>query len=68
MQVWHFDANGRFSRNALNQNGFSLKCQAQIFGQADNAAVLDSSFRLELERGYNRAGVNLRDTSLNVEL
>jgi hypothetical protein len=44
-----------------------LECQAQVLGQADNAAVLDSRFRLELKRGHHRPGINLRDTPFHAE-
>src|SRR6266566_94711 len=61
------DADGGLAGNALDQDGFGLQGQAQIFGEANNPAVLDAGFRLEFERGYDRAGVDLRDASLDVE-
>src|SRR5207253_5239477 len=65
--VRDLDADGGLAGNALDQDGFGLQGQAQIFGEANNPAVLDAGFRLEFERGYDRAGVDLRDASLDVE-
>ena len=65
--VWHFDADGGFAGNSLNEDGFGLQSQAQIFGQCDNAAVLDAGFRLEFECRDNRARVDLRHAPLHVK-
>src|SRR6266705_3871343 len=65
--VWDFDADGRLAGNALDQDGFGLQGQAQIFGEANDPAVLDAGFRLEFERGDNAAWVDLRDAALHVK-
>src|SRR6266852_2300551 len=67
MDVGHLDADGGLAGNALDQNGFRLQREAQIFRQADDAAVFDAGLGLELEGGDHRAGIDLRDAALNVE-
>ena len=49
----------RLAGNALDENRFGLQAQAQVFGQRGDAAVLDARFRLELEGGHHRAGIDL---------
>ena len=41
----------------FDANRFGFQSQAQIFGEADDAAVLDPGVGLELERGDDGAGV-----------
>src|ERR1051325_10026973 len=65
--VRDFDTDGGFAGNALDEDGFRLQGQAQIFGQTDNAAVLDAGFGLEFERGDDRSRVDLRDAPLDVK-
>ena len=45
--------------DALDQDRFGLQAEAQILGERGDAAVLDAGFRLELERGDDRAGIDL---------
>src|SRR5215467_11590160 len=66
--VRDFDADSGFAGNALDQDGLRLQRETQVFGEADNAAVLDTGFGLELEGCDDRAGIDLRDMSLHVEL
>ncbi len=41
--------------NALDQDGLGLQSEAQVLGKGRDAAVLDARFRLEFERGHDRA-------------
>src|SRR5580692_2620826 len=66
--VRDFDSNRRFSRDALDQNGFRLEREAQIVGKAGDAAVLDARFRLELVCGHNGARIDLRYAAADVKL
>ena len=66
--VRHFDADRGFAGNALDQDRFRLQRQAQVFRQADDAAVFDARFGLEFEGGDHRAGIDLRHAPLHVEL
>ena len=45
----------RLARNALDQDGFGLQSQAEVFGQIRDPAVLDAGFRLEFESSDYRA-------------
>src|SRR5580658_11203422 len=67
MRIGNFDADGGFSRNSLDEQGFGFKSEAKIIGQPSNAAVLDSGFRLEFEGGHHRSGIDLGDVALDVE-
>ena len=66
-RVGHFDADGGFSRDALDQNRFGAQREAQIVAEARDAAVLDSRLGLEFERGDDRAGIDLRDVAADFE-
>ena len=66
--IGHLDAHGRLAGNALDENGFGLQAEAQIFGQVGDAAVFDAGFGLEFEGGDHRAGVDLHHVSKHVEL
>src|SRR5262249_10462783 len=68
IDIRNFDADGGLARNTFDQNRFRLKGQAQIFGEADDPAVLDAGLGLELKSRHHRAGVDLCDAALNVEL
>ena len=65
--VRNFDANGGLAGNTLDQDGFGLQGQTQIFREADNATVFDTGFRLEFERRDYRSWIDLRHAALNVE-
>src|SRR5439155_27339552 len=67
-RIRHLDADRRFPRDALDQNRFGLKPEAQIVVQSRDAAVLDSRFRFQFERGYHGPGIDLHHVSLNVKL
>src|SRR5208282_771834 len=47
--------------HALDQDALSAQGEAEIVGEADDAAVFDAGFGLEFEGGDDRAGVDLRD-------
>ena len=66
--IGNLDAHSRFSRHALNQNALRAHRQAQVVGEAGDAAVLHSRFRLELVGGDNRPRIDLRDVSGYIEL
>src|SRR5258708_20235506 len=57
--VRHLNADGRLARHTLDQNALRAHGQAQIVGQAGNAAVLHARFRLELVRRHYRSGIDL---------
>ncbi len=44
-----------------------MQCQAKVFGQARNPAVLDARVRLEFEGRNDRPGIDLRHASLHVK-
>ena len=67
MRVRHFNSDGGFSRDALDQKRFGFERQAKIVGQAGNAAVFDSRLGLEFESGDHRPRIDLRDVALHVE-
>ena len=46
----------------------AFKREAKIVAEIGDAAVLDSGFGLELERGDDRSGIDLRDLPVNLEL
>src|SRR5262249_27120670 len=66
--VGDFDADRGFAGNTLDKDGLGLQRQAQVFGQADDAAVFDARLGLKLERGYHWAGIDLRHTAFHIEL
>ena len=68
LRVRHLDAHGRLAGNALDQNGFGLQAQAQIFGQRGDAAVFDAGLGLEFESGHHRTGIDLHHRAQHVEL
>src|SRR5579864_1978967 len=57
VRVGHFDANRRFSRDALDQDRFGLEREAKIVRKAGDAAVLDAGFGLEFVSRDHRAGI-----------
>ena len=65
--IRHFDADGRFAGNALDQNRFGLQAEAQVFRQRGDARVFHACFRLELERRDDWPGIDLRDGTEDVE-
>ena len=68
LAVRNLDADRRLARHALDQNALGFQRQAQIVGEVGDAAVLDAGFGLVLERRDHRAGIDLRDLSVHVEL
>ncbi len=68
LAVRHLNAYGRFPGHALDQNALSLQRQAKVIGEVGDAAVLDSSIRLELEGGDHGTGIDLRDLSVHFKL
>ncbi len=56
------------ARHALDQNAFGFQGEAEIVGKIGDAAVFDSGFGLEFERRDHRAGIDLRDLPVNIEL
>src|ERR1700688_825179 len=67
-QVRYFDADGGFAWDALNQNRFGFQREAQIFGQANDAAVFDARFGFEFERRNHWTGVDLSYAPLYIKL
>ena len=67
MRIRHFDPDRGFPGDALDQDRLGAQGQAKIFGKSCNAAVLDSRFGLEFERGDHRAGIDLRHLSIHFE-
>src|SRR5580658_831859 len=65
--VRHLDADRALARHAFDQDTFGAQGEAEIVGESDDAAVLDAGFRLELEGGDHRAGVDLRDLAEDLE-
>ena len=68
LAVRNLYAHRAFARHALHQNAFRAQREAEIVGQANNAAVLDPGFRLVLEGRDHRARINLCDLPVHVEL
>src|SRR6185437_910398 len=68
MRVRNLDSYSGFSGDALDKNRFRPQREAQIVSKSGDAAVLDSRFRFQFERGDHRPGVDLRDVSGYVEL
>ena len=66
--VRHFDADGGLAGDALDQDGFGVQAEAEVFAEVDDAGVLDAGFGLELEGGDDGAGVDLDDVAEDVEL
>ena len=65
--IGYFDAYGRFSWNALDQNRFGAQRQAQVIRQPGDAAVFDAGFRFEFVGRHHRSGIDLRDVSTHVK-
>ena len=53
--------------NAVNAHRFGFERQAQIVAESGDLRVLDAGFGLELERGDDRAGMNLLDGAHDFE-
>ena len=68
LAVRHLNADGRFAGHALDQNALGLQRETKIVGEVGDAAVFDSGVGLELERSDHRAGIDLRDLAVDVEL
>jgi hypothetical protein len=68
LAVRHLNAYGALAGHALDQDAFGAQREAEIVGEADDAAVLDAGFGLEFEGGDDRAGIDLRDLAVHVEL
>ena len=57
--VRHFDADSGFAGNAIDAHRFGFEREAEIVAEPGDFRVLDSGFGLELERGHDRAGMDL---------
>ena len=66
--VGHLDADGGLAGDALDQDGFGVEAEAEVFAEVDDAGVLDAGFGLELEGSDDGAGVDLDDVAEDVEL
>ena len=66
--VRHLDADGALAGHALDEDALGAHGQAEIVGEAGDAAVLDAGFGLELEGGDHGAGIDLHDLAAHVEL
>ena len=68
LAVRHLDADRGLAGHALDEDALGVQGEAEIVGEAGDAAVLDAGFGLDLERGDDRAGIDLRDLSAHIEL
>src|ERR1019366_5148719 len=68
LAVRYLDADGALAGHAFDEDAFGAQGEAEIVGEADNAAVFDAGFGLEFEGGDDRAGVDLRDLAEDFEL
>ncbi len=66
--VGNLDADGRLAGNAVDQDRLGLHRQTQVVGEAGDLRVLHAGVGLELERGHDRPGMDLRDRPLDREL
>src|SRR6202034_195856 len=66
--VGDLNAHGAFAGHALDEDGFGFGSEAEVFGEAGDAAVLDAGVGTELEGGDDGAGVDLDDLAGDVEL
>ena len=67
MAVGDFNADGRFSGNPVNANGFGLDAKAQVIHQPGNSGIFDAGVRLEFEGRHHRSGMDLRDAAVYVK-
>ena len=68
LAVRHLNADRALACHALDQNALGFQGEAKIVAKIGDAAVFDSGFGLELERGDDRSGIDLRDLPVNFEL
>ena len=66
--VRNLNADGRLSRNAVDENRLGLHGEAQIIGEARDLSVFHSGVRLELEGRDDRARMNLCNRTFDCEL
>ena len=67
-RIRHFHADRGLAGDALDQDGFRAQRQTEVVGEAGDAAVLDARFGLVFIRRDHRAGIDLSDLALDVEL
>ncbi len=60
--VRHLDADGALAGHALDEDALGAHGEAEVFGEAGDAAVFDAGFGLELVGGDHGAGIDLRPT------
>ena len=60
--VGDLDADGAFAGHAFDEDAFGAHGEAEVFGEAGDAAVLDAGFGLELVGRDHGAGIDLRLT------
>src|SRR5260370_18924525 len=65
--VRHLDADGALAGHTLDQDRLGRHRETEIVGKPGDAGDLDAGFGLELKRGDNRPGIDLRDLSIDVE-
>ncbi len=66
--IRNLDADGRLSRNPIDEDRFRLHGETEIVGQAGDLRVFDARVRLELERGDDRTRMNLDHRPFDREL
>ena len=66
--VRHLNADGALAGHALDEDGFSAGGEAEVFGEAGDAAVFDAGVGAEFESSDDRAGIDLDDLAEDVEL
>ncbi len=66
--VRNLDADRRLARHALDEDALGAQGEAEIVGEAGDAAVLDAGFGLELEGRDHGAGIDLHHRAAHVEL
>ena len=68
VRIRNLDADGGLAGNAIDQHRFGLHREAQVVGEARDAAVLHAGVRLELVGRHDRARVDLDDGAFDGEL
>src|SRR5258706_5564750 len=66
--IRYLNADRRFPRHTFDQNALGAQRQAKIVAEAGDAAVFNARIRFELECRNDRARVNLRHLSVDIEL
>ncbi len=68
LMVRHLDADRALAGHALDQDALGTHREAEVFGQAGNAAVFHAGFGLELIRRDHGPGIDLHHLAAHIEL